>query len=260
MRILAHARAGTGPRALVLLHGFLGAARNVATLARELIARQPALGVVSLDLTGHGDSPPLPPDADTATLARDVLATARGLALAEPFALVGHSLGGRIALRAALLEPAALSSITLLDITPGPLRDGAVASVVEILRHAPDTVRTRSQARAHLVGKGIAPPIAEWLTLNLTPAEGGYRWRVDREALARLHGRISPEDLWPAVEGRRGYSVRCVRAAGSPYVGESDARRLEAAGCPVVTIAGTDHFLHAERPSETAEAILTGLR
>lgn len=260
MRILAHARAGSGPRALVLLHGFLGAARNVATLARELSAREPALGVVALDLTGHGDSPPLPPEADAATLARDVLATVRGLELTEPVALVGHSLGGRVGLRAALLEPAALSSVTLLDIAPGPMHDTAVASVVEILRQAPELVATRGQARAHLLGKGMAPAIAEWLTLNLAPAEGGYRWRVDREALARLHARVAPEDLWPAVERPHAYRVRCVRAAASPYVGEADARRLDAAGCPVVTIRDTDHFLHAARPRETAEAILAGLR
>jgi pimeloyl-ACP methyl ester carboxylesterase len=258
--MLAHARAGSGPRALVLLHGFLGAARNVATLARELAARDSELSVVSLDLTGHGDSPPLPADADTATLAGDVLTTVRGLELAEPVAVAGHSLGGRVALRAALLEPAALSSITLLDIAPGPMHDVTVASVAEVLRQAPETVATRGHARAYLVGKGIAPPIAEWLTLNLVPADGGYRWRVDREALARLHARVAPEDLWLAVEGRRAYGVRCVRAGASPYVGEADARRLEAAGCAVVTIPDTDHFLHAARPRETAEAILPGLR
>ena len=260
MRILAHARAGTGLRALVLLHGFLGSARNLATLARALAARDPSLGVVALDLTGHGDSPPLPPGADSATLAADVLATAQGLGLAAPFALVGHSLGGRVALRAAQLEPATLSSVTLLDIAPGPLHDASVAGVVEVLRRAPASVATRGQARAHLAKEGVAPAIAEWLTLNLEPAEGGYRWRVDREALARLQARIAPEDLWPAVEAPHAYAVRCVRGAASNYVGEADARRLEAAGCPVVTVRDADHFLHAERPRETAEAILAGLR
>ena len=261
MRILAHARAGTGPRALVLLHGFLGSARNLATLARALAGRDHALGVVALDLTGHGDSPPLPPGADAATLAADVLATARGLGLAEPLALVGHSLGGRVALRAALREPAALSSVTLLDIAPGPLAHGAgVAAIVDALRRAPDTVSTRGQARAYLAGKGVPAATAEWLTLNLEPAGGGYRWRVDREALARLHARIAQEDLWPAVEARRAYAVRCVRGGASDYVGEPDARRLEAAGCPVITVRDADHFLHVERPRETAEAILAGLR
>ncbi len=172
---------------------------------------------------------------------------------------MGHSLGGRVALRAARLEPGALSSITLLDIAPGPLRAAGVDAIVDVLRRAPATVATRGEARAHLVAGGLDPSIAEWLTLNLEPAEGGYRWRVDRDALAALHARVAREDLWPAVEGPHAYRVRCVRAA-SGYVDEADARRLEAAGCPVVTVAETGHFLHAERPRETAAAILAGLR
>ena len=259
MSILAHVRTGDGPRPLVLLHGFLGSARNLSTLARTLAERDPSLGVVALDLTGHGASPPLPPGADSATLAADVLDTARALDLARPLALAGHSLGGRVALRAALLEPEAVSVLTLLDIAPGPVRAGGVGAIAEVLRRAPDMMTTRGQARAWLVAAGVAAPIAEWLTLNLEPADGGYRWRVDREALAALHARIAPEDLWPAVEGRHPYRVRCVRAGASGYVSEADARRLEAAGGPVVTIAGTDHFLHAERPRETAEAILGGM-
>jgi len=258
--VLAHVRAGAGPRPLVLLHGFLGSARNLGTLARTLAERDPALGIVALDLTGHGASPPLPAGADTATLAADVLATAHALDVARPFAVVGHSLGGRVALRAAGLEPSALTSVTLLDIAPGPLRDSGVAAIVEALRRAPDRLPTRGRARAHLVDAGVPAAIAEWLTLNLEPADGGYRWRIDRDALAALHARVAGEDLWPAVEGRHAYRVRCIRAARSGYVSEPDARRLEAADCPVATIRDTDHFLHIERPRETANAVLASLR
>jgi esterase len=258
---LAHLRAGDGPRAVVLLHGFLGSARNLTTLARMLAASDPSLGIVAFDLPGHGASPPLPPKADSDTLAADVLVAADVLHLARPLAFVGHSLGGRVALRAALREPGAIGSVTLLDIPPGPLTDrGGVAAVVDALRRAPEAARTRGEARAHLVAGGMSPAIAAWVVLNLTPADGGYRWRIDREALAALHVRITGEDLWPAVEGPRAYAVRCLRGGASAYVSARDARRLEAAGCPVVTIDGADHFLHAERPEETAAAILDGLR
>ena len=81
MTPLAVERASDGRRPVVLLHGFLGGARNLASLAHGLAERDPDLGIVALDLTGHGASPPLPRGADSTTLAGDVLATVRALGL-----------------------------------------------------------------------------------------------------------------------------------------------------------------------------------
>jgi pimeloyl-ACP methyl ester carboxylesterase len=260
LTVLAHQRTGTGTRPLVLLHGLLGSARNLATLARGLAARRDDLDVVAFDLAGHGASPPLPPAPDTATLAADVLDSADALGLGTPLALVGHSLGGRVALRAAAVDPARISGVTLLDIGPGPLGAGDVTErVLAALLDAPDTFTGRGEARAVLVAAGLAPALADWLVLNLEAAGDRYRWRVDRRALADLHARTAREDLWPVVEGPRAWPLRCVRGGASPYVTERDARRLEAAGCPVVTIEGAGHFLHAERPQAVLDAVVAGL-
>jgi esterase len=241
---------------LVLLHGLLGSARNLATLAREIVARRRDLEVVAFDLTGHGASPALPADADAGTLASDVLATVRALGLASPLTLVGHSLGGRVALRAAQTAPADVAAVTLLDIAPGPLEGDDVARVLDTVLRAPDVFASRADARQQLGAAGLAPALVDWLLLNLEPAGDTYRWRIDRRALAALHARVAREDLWPIVEGARDWSLHCVRGASSAYVSEADARRLEAARCPVKTIAGAGHFLHAERPREVAEAVV----
>jgi pimeloyl-ACP methyl ester carboxylesterase len=246
---------------VLLLHGLLGSGRNLATLARMLAEAGAGLDVVTLDLTGHGSSPPLPPAADSATLAADVLATARALALPEPLALVGHSLGGRVALRAGQLAPSAIASIVVLDIAPGPLGNGgSVARVIDVLQAAPAEVATLGEARARLIADGLDAAIADWLLLNLERDGDRYRWRVDREAVAALHARISAEDLWPIVEARRPWALRCVRGGASPYVSEADRRRLAAADCPVTTVDGAGHFLHAEHPRAAAAAVLSGLR
>jgi pimeloyl-ACP methyl ester carboxylesterase len=259
--LLAHVRSGQGPRPLLLLHGFLGSARNLASLARGLAERDPSLSVFALDLTGHGASPSLPEGADTATLARDVLATARTLDVPLPVRLVGHSLGGRVALRAGMLERSTVGHITLLDISPSPLEPGGdTTAVVQALVSAPDVARSREEFRVFFRAAGLADEVTDWLLLNLAREGDVVRWRIDRAALAALHARISPEDLWPAVEGPRPYSMHSVRGALSPYVDEGDARRLAAAGCPVDTIAGAGHFLHVERPLPTLERVLAGLR
>jgi pimeloyl-ACP methyl ester carboxylesterase len=258
-RVLAHRRVGAGPRAVVLLHGFLGAARNLATVARGLVARDAGLSAVTLDLTGHGDSPPLPPAADLGTLAADVLATVRHLGVTPPLVLAGHSLGGRVALRAGLAEPAALGRILLLDIGPSPIVVSDTSRVVEFLLAAPARAPSRDDFRVHFRTGGLDERLVEWLLQNLGHEVGEYRWRVDRAALAALHDRTSGEDLWPAIEGESPYTAACLRAGGSSYVGEADVRRLVAAGCPVDTIERAGHFLHIDAPDEVADRLLARL-
>jgi pimeloyl-ACP methyl ester carboxylesterase len=62
------------------------------------------------------------------------------------------------------------------------------------------------------------------------------------------------------VEQPRAWTLRCVRGGASPYVGDADVRRLEAAGCPVATIAGAGHFLHAEQPQAVVDALASDER
>ncbi|HEY3065358.1 MAG TPA: alpha/beta hydrolase [Methylomirabilota bacterium] len=260
MADLAYQRSGEGPRAVVLLHGFLGSGRNLTSLARALSERHADVSVFALDLTGHGSSPPLPVGADLGTLAADVLATARRVAGGARMIVVGHSLGGRVALRAALLEPTAIAHVTLLDISPSPLPPGGeTVRVVEALLAAPDTASDRNAFRAHFAAAGLPAALTEWLLLNLAHEGDGYRWRIDRAALARLQERTGREDVWAAVERERTYTVKCVRGGRSPYVSEPDARRLSTAGCLVVTIPGAGHFLHTDRPADVVAAVATDL-
>jgi pimeloyl-ACP methyl ester carboxylesterase len=256
---LAHSRVGDGPQPLALLHGFLGSGRNLATLAGGLAAGAPQYSVYTFDLPGHGGSPPLSPDADLAALARELVSSTRALS-AMPWTIVGHSLGGRVGLKAALLDPTAVAHLTLLDITPSSLPTGGeTARVVDALVGAPDEAPSRDDFRAWFTRAGLPPALTDWLLMNLARDGDGLRWRIDRRALAALYPRINAEDLWAAVESRRGYGVHALRGSLSSYVSDADCRRFEAAGARVDTIDGAGHFLHVDRPVETLDRILKGL-
>jgi esterase len=255
---LAATRVGDGPRPLVVLHGFLGSSRNVAGLGRGLAARDGSLSVWTLDLPGHGASPPLSPGGNLAAVAASLLDWCHGLQ--APARFVGHSLGGRVALRAALLEPGAVAHIALLDTTPSPRPPGGeAAKTVEALLSAPDKADSRDTFREHFRAMGRPPEVVDWLLTNLERDGGTLRWRIDRQALAAFYPKIGAEDLWPAVEGPRRYGVHCVRGGRSGFVTEGDVRRFADAGCVVDTI-DADHFLHVERPDETLARVLAGLR
>lgn len=109
-------RTGHGSPALVLIHG-MGANRHTWDgVVANAAARHET---VALDLLGHGDSP-VPEDESLytrdATLddIDDVLATIDG-----PAVLVGHSLGGYLALAHAATRPGAVAAIVVLNTGPG---------------------------------------------------------------------------------------------------------------------------------------------
>jgi esterase len=255
MARLAAYRLGTGARGTVLLHGFLGSGRNLRPLAQRFSQGDPGRTVLVPDLRGHGASPALPDGATLATLARDVLETARLEGLTGPLSLVGHSLGGRVALAAAGLAPDQVRDLVLLDIAPGPLHGSRSdnRSVIDALLSAPAEAPTRRALRDHLLAAGLDQETADWLVMNARTEGDRCRWSLDRQALDQLGERTGAEDVWEVVE-RRAVPIRCVRGDRSECVSEEDAVRFGAAGCTVITLPGS-HELHVDAP-ETLLAVL----
>jgi pimeloyl-ACP methyl ester carboxylesterase len=255
--LLSSTRAGGGTRPTVLLHGFLGSSRNLRGFAQRWAEREPDRGFLLLDLTGHGSSPPLPPGADLDTLARDVAETVAAAGIGAAPTVLGHSLGGRVALAWARLSPGALGDVVLLDIAPGHIERPRSSSrrVLDVLLAMPDAAPDRRAFRKLLVDGGLAPAVADWVLMNVDCDAAGCRWRIDRRALDALEGRVNGADLWPVVEAGL-VRARCIRGERSPYVGDDDVARLEAAGVPVETIAGAGHDLHIEAPEAVLDLIV----
>src|SRR5262245_29811174 len=144
---IAYEDAGAGARPLVLVHGFSGFRQDFAT-QQAALARVGR--VLAPDLRGHGESSK-PGDAAAYTLAllaEDLLAFLDALGV-ERCDLLGHSMGGMLALRAALRAPERIASLVLMDTAPGPLgfvdralletaarvgREAGMAALAQVLR------------------------------------------------------------------------------------------------------------------------------
>jgi len=120
---------GNGPQALVFLHYFGGSSRAWRQVAALLADRWRC---VIPDLRGFGDSDAIPDQYDLNNAADEVLALVSALKI-ESFGLVGHSMGGKIALVVAARQPPGLSHLVLLapsPPTPEPMNASERASLL----------------------------------------------------------------------------------------------------------------------------------
>jgi esterase len=231
---------------VLLLHGFLGSGKNLFTLGKKLSEQHPTLSIIVPDLTGHGTSPSLPDDASLADLARDVLTLLQDRP--GPYWVIGHSLGGRVALRLSELS-SKLARVALLDISPSPLllAQSETHLVTKILLRAPSYAPTRETFRTYLREAGLSEALNNWLLMNLILREEQYVWRIDRAALAKLLDNMNQEDLWSAAEAlARQDKLWSINGAESLYVSHEDALRLFQVGAHVKTLPNAGHFVHVD--------------
>ena len=169
---------GEGPP-LVIAHGLFGSARNWSSIARRLAAGR---SVHALDMRNHGASP-WTDEMTYPAMAEDLLHYVRTRGLSRP-TLIGHSMGGKAAMAAALFAPERVGRLIVVDIAPVRYRHG-FASLVEALAGLElDGIGRRSDADARLAETVPDPALRGFLLQNLVLREGRYAWRLNLEAVA----------------------------------------------------------------------------
>ncbi|MDR2130988.1 MAG: alpha/beta fold hydrolase, partial [Odoribacteraceae bacterium] len=188
---------------LVILHGLWGASENWLPVANRLSDR---FRVVLPDLRNHGRSPHAD-DMTLETLAEEIREFIKTRSFPVPPALVGHSLGGKIAMILRLTTPALLSKLIVVDIAPGayppsPLDEHArLLTLMERLDLAP--LATRSALRIALAAHIPSEEDQQLVLKNIRESTRGYEWKVNLSAIrAHLDAlRDFPRHLPPAPPG-----------------------------------------------------------
>lgn len=243
---------GAGPP-VALLHGLFGAAGNFAAVQRRLADTR---RVIAFDLRNHGASPH-DPAMSYAAMAEDVLDSLAALGVPRA-ALVGHSMGGKVAMRAALLRPDRVSRLLVADIAPVRY-DPAFRGIADAMLAVPLGLGlTRAAADAALAPTVPDPAVRGFLLLNLRPGPAAA-WRIGlRNIAAALPGiegwEVPPGTQYPGP-------VLMLRGERSDYV-RSEHRPAVRALFPAaqfMTLKGAGHWLHADAPDafvEIAQAFL----
>lgn len=236
---------------MVFLHGLFGQGKNWTGIAKQLSERH---RVLLLDLPHHGRSDWLDRFdlAETAGLVAEAIA-ADG---AEPVTLVGHSLGGKVAMVLALLHPERVERLVVADISPVTYDQGSEFPGYIAAMKAMDLSQVvhRADAERLLEPAVPDPTVRSFLLQNLRrdpAAPQGWSWQMNLDVLGRDLGVISgwpeadlasaaPYDgpvLWLAGS-RSGYVQPAYDAAMDRWFPRNRK----------VTLKDTGHWLHSERP------------
>jgi len=261
-----HAREFGGGPALLVLHGLLASGRCWAPFARRLADH---FRLHLLDLRNHGDSPRARP-MGYRELAADVrrYLAARGLAPrtragaddghgtahgadrdAPAPTLLGHSLGGKTAMRLALESPALVGALVIVDVAP-------VDYPAELAAWSTGASRLDADALREAMRASGVPPAAATPLDALGLVDACFDWRADLAAIAadfeRLCG-FEPPGAGARFEG----PALFVAGGASPYLRpehrEAVARCFPAARH--VVIPGAGHWLHADAPRRLEETL-----
>ena len=248
-------------RWILFLHGVFGSGNNFRTLARRWVASEPSLGLVLVDLRMHGRSQGFPPPHNLEAAARDLLAidalvAARGGAVRG---VVGHSLGGKVALEYVAAKRGRLGRAWIIDSNPGARPNAAGSEstlrVYELLRSLPPLFPTRAAFNDALAAGGLDSAMIQWLAMNVDAVDGGYRFRLDLDAIDALLRDYFVRDLWPIVENPPGdVAVELIIGGRSLVLDSADRERAAQAArenperVAVHIIPEASHWVHVDAP------------
>jgi pimeloyl-ACP methyl ester carboxylesterase len=193
--------------------------------------------------------------------------------LGDQVTLVGHSMGGKVAMQLALRRPELLRALVVVDIAPVeyPVSGGRTddsdeeaspfAAYIEAMQRLDlDALTTRGEADEALKAAVPSRMVRSFLLQSLVReglgADGGWRWRLNLDLLARDLGELRGFPQPPAGASFDG-PVLWIAGANSTYVLPEDRPHMDALfpATRLVRIKDAGHWVHSEQPEIFLETL-----
>ena len=255
-----------GPR-VAFLHGLFGQGRNWTQIAKAVSGPDGTdARCLLVDLPDHGRSP-WSSEFSYEAYARAVAATLEAAAPGEPWVLVGHSLGGKVAMVTTLTRPDLVRSLVVVDIAPKDYGDlDRFVHYIEAMRALPLRDLTgRADAEQRFAAVEPDPAVRGFLLQNLRRNGTTWSWQANLELFARdaAQGAGSQIADFPDIDAAA-YDGPVVWLVGgdSGYVRDADTAQMRALfprARPVV-VRGVGHWVHSEAPEVVTETLRRVLR
>lgn len=240
---------------VVILHGLFGTLDNWQTIGKQLAEHYM---VVLIDQRNHGRSPHVA--GMNYQLLADDLHHFLGQNWIHKTHLIGHSMGGKVAMQMALEYGDVVEKLVVVDIAPKLYSGGHELILDALLAFPLEAVEDRKAAEAFLLQYGIADfGTRQFLLKNLTRTkEGNYQWKMNLLEINKHY-----EDILaniPATSSFEGKTL-FVRGEQSNYILDSDVPTIQTyfPNAALQTVRQANHWVHADAPEALLEIILSFL-
>lgn len=230
---------------LVLLHGLFGSGDNWFGVAPKLAEK---FHVFIPDMRNHGHSPHHP-EMDYPLMAADVekFFAAQGIESAH---VIGHSMGGKVAMQFALDFPSRVKKLVVVDMAPRAYKRAHDHIFEALLALDLTAYQTRGEIEEALAGEIPSLNLRRFLLKNLGRDDHGrFVWKMNLRGVAENYLRLG-EVLSPQNHFEK--PTLFIRGGKSDYINAADEveiRRLFLAS-KIQTIESANHWVHADAPAE----------
>ncbi len=239
-KILYSTQFGAGSP-LVILHGLFGSSDNWKTIAQQLSSQYQ---VTCLDLRNHGQSFHDPIHTYDA-MCEDVHLTLQYLGIRECL-LIGHSMGGKVAMTVASKYTDCIAKLVVVDIAP-KVYSGHHQNILDgLLNCDPTHAQSRSEIDTMLTEYVKDPLMRLFLLKGIRQDEGVFKWVFNVAALQQQYAVISGV---PPLQAPIHIPTCFIKGARSDYIsfGDYDDIKHYFPQSQIITIPDAGHWLHAEQ-------------
>ncbi|MEL0632740.1 alpha/beta fold hydrolase [Pseudoalteromonas carrageenovora] len=246
---LNYKQQGQGPD-VILIHGLFGSLENLNVIAKPLSEH---FNVINVDLRNHGRSPHSD-EMNYPAMAQDVLELMDSLNIKKAH-VIGHSMGGKVAMQLALTQSERVNKLVVLDIAPVsyPARHTQILNALNAV--ADEKVNDRKQADSIMIPFIDEPGVRQFLLKSLAKNESGqFTWRFNLEVLSKKYSTIT-------ANVNENNSCLCdtlfIKGNDSDYILPEHRSAITARfkNTKAKIIHGAGHWLHAQKPLAVNKAI-----
>jgi len=240
--------------ALIILHGFMGSLDNWQSLANEFAK---SFEVYLIDARNHGKSPHTATHS-IAEMVEDLFVFMQQQHISKAH-IIGHSMGGKVAMQFAVNYPNSVNKLIVADIAAKKYGRGH-DDVFEALYAIDLTkIQTRKQAEEAMLPHVSEFGTRQFLLKNLERLENGtYQWKMNLDVLHRDYEEITQE-----VKNNKPITIPVLFLKGelSRYIKHEDWEQIQSIfpKAELMEISKAGHWLHADNPKEFYEKVIAFL-